>query len=248
MLTKSLPIVCSLFLAGCFGLPAAPSLPALEAPIPVAAVLPSKPAEGRLDLEVRDDLFEGVQGNWPLLEKAMARCRQALVENPRDAEAMAWLASGTLRLAGRAFEERNFRKGRSLWAEGLAGIEGAVALAPNDIGVLIPVGAVFIGIGLEAPGGNATTYLSRGVRAYERVLAVQAKYFASLSTHARGELLLGLAQGWEKLGEVGKAEAYWRRIAAECEDEAFPEYAAAAKAHLAGKPSAKPLSCLGCHG
>lgn len=89
--------------------------------------------------------------------------------------------------------------------------------------------------------------LATGVGDYEKTLEIQQPYFKDLSAHARGELLLGLADGWNRPGNTEKAKGYFERMAAELGGSVYERKA---KAWLSGASEAKApdfYNCTGCH-
>lgn len=167
--------------------------------------------------------------------------------DPDHAEALLWRGDGRLFLAGRAFRRGVIAEGQALSAEGLADMERAVALAPNDIAVRVP-------------GASGLMPYARGLRRFDRavadrltatanadfefVVSASLPYRSKLAEHGRGELLGALADGWLALGDTGKAHAYLDRMTAGLPGTAYAKNAAARRAD----PTARfPLTCLGCH-
>lgn len=208
---------------------------------------PGSNSPERFDFLVRADFFAGYAGDQAALERGMKACEDALAKNPNHAEALVWRGGGLVFLAGQAFQKGDIRKGVELWDRGLKEMDRAVELGPVNVGVLIPRGASLLTASRfvqDKVAGRAL--LEKGVGDYEKVLDLQKAYFAGLSGHARGELLFGLAEGWARLGNTGKARAYFQRIVNECKDSGRNPQAAAwlEKGTLAGSD---PMSCTGCH-
>jgi hypothetical protein len=112
----------------------------------------------------------------------------------------------------------------------LTGSFAQAALAPDAVGVLIPRGAVLLSAAKQMPdGARAREYVRVAVGDFEKSLKLQQSRFATLSVHAKGELLGGLAEGWSRLGETEKARAYLTQLVSELPES---KYAAAAKARL----------------
>ena len=94
-------------------------------------------------------------------------------------------------------------------------------------------------------GAMAAPLIEKGVGDFERVLEIQKPYFDTLGTHPRGELLIGLADGYARLGKNEQAAAFFERIRAALPGSA---YAASAEKWLATKTLApREAGCLGCH-
>lgn len=214
---------------------------------PQSSSTPGSNSRERFDFLVRADFFAGFAGDQAALERGMKVCEDTLAKNPNHAEALVWHGGGLVFNAGQAFQKADVRKGVELWDRGLKEMDRAVGLEPNNVGVLIPRGASLLTVSRfvqDKAAGRAL--LEKGVGDYEKVLELQKPYFARLSSHARAELLFGLAQGWARLGDTVKARVYFQRIVNECKDSGRQPQAAAwlEKGTLAGTDA---MSCTGCH-
>jgi tetratricopeptide (TPR) repeat protein len=200
----------------------------------------------RFDYLVRADFFAGAAGDDARLAKVIALTERTLAENPRHAEAMVWHGASLLVRAGRAFQNGDFAAGGPLVQQGLKEMSDAVALAPDNPGVLIPRGAVLFEATRTMPPETARPLIESAVKNYERALDIQAPTFNSLGDHAKGELLFGLAEGWSRLGEPEKARQYFTRLIA---DAPTSGQAPKAQAWLSTGtvPKNKGVSCVGCH-
>jgi len=199
----------------------------------------------RFDFLVRDDFFAGLAGDQERFNKAMKVCEEALAKNSKHAEAMVWHGAGVFTQAGLAFQKGDMRKGGELWGKGLDEMNAAVALAPDNVGVVIPRAAVLLEASKHTPmPAMARDLLETAVKDYEKVLQLQQSYFDSLSAHARGELLLALGSGWHRLGDQNKAELYFKRLA---KVGVGTPYAEKAKFWMEKKSLPQNQSCSGCH-
>jgi tetratricopeptide (TPR) repeat protein len=209
---------------------------------------PATPAPAqRFDMLVRADFFAGFAGDQARLDKAMQFCEHTLAEHPKHAEAMVWHGAGLLFEAGQAFGHGDPTTGQSLWKQGLDQMNAAVALAPDNVGVLIPRGATLITATRNMPPGpDARALLESAVRDYEKVLAIQTPYWDRLGDHAKGELLFGLAEAEHRLGDHAKAQAYFERLATDAPSSGQAEKA---RTWLAGGalPKSDGIGCVGCH-
>ena len=87
--------------------------------------------------------------------------------------------------------------------------------------------------------------IADGVSDYQRAYDLQKDYFATLGTHPRGELLMGLADGYSRLGDQEKAAAYFDEII-----RTLPDSAYAKRANMWNTTKSLPLeqtTCVGCH-
>ncbi len=206
----------------------------------------SSPAGQRFDFVVRSDFFAGFAGDDARLQKGMEACERTLAEQPQHAEAMVWHGSGLIYEAGQAFQKGDPETGGALWSKGLAEMRTAVSLAPDDVGVRIPRGAMLLQVTRFMPPERAKPLIETALDDYEHVLAIQEPYFATLGDHPKGELLFGLAEGYSRLGQPDRARAYFERLT---KDAPSSGQAPKAKQWLADGtlPPQKGLGCVGCH-
>ena len=204
-------------------------------------------AQQRFDMLVREDFFAGMSGDSARFEKAMKVTEETLSKDPNHAEAKVWHGSGVLFRAGQAFQKGDFQQGMKAWDQGLAEMEQAVNSAPSNIAVLIPRGASLIAMSRFTPPEFAKPILQTAVADYEKVLKIQEPTFAQMSAHSKGELLLGLADGWNRLGNAEKAKQYFTRMQSELPGSVYERKA---QAWLENRPESKSpefFNCSGCH-
>jgi tetratricopeptide (TPR) repeat protein len=204
-----------------------------------------RPAD-RFDMLVRNDFFAGFAGDSARLKRAMERCEQALAANPRHAEALVWHGTGLVFLAGGAFGSGDWPRAQGQLDRGLKEMNEAVAMAPENVGVLIPRGATLLQVSHSMPGAGARTLLSQAVADYEKVLALQMPYFDRLGDHPRGELLFGLAEGHLRLGDVDRARMYFNRLVKEAPSSG-QTLRARTWLETGSVPKTDGRSCVGCH-
>ena len=203
-------------------------------------------AAGRFDMTVRTDFFAGFAGDEARLRKGMETCEKILAVNPRHAEALVWHGSGLLFQGGAAFAAGDMARGGELSGRGIAEMNRAVALEPDNVGVLIPQGATLLVASRTMPGDAGRALLEQAVANYERVLTIQAAYFSTLGDHPKGELLFGLAEGYARLGKPELARRYFERLIKDAPDSG---QAPRARTWLdtGSLPQAQGLGCVGCH-
>lgn len=205
-------------------------------------------APERFDMQVRNDFFAGFAGDMARLQKGLDACERALAENPKHAEALVWHGSGLYFKAGMAFQQGDQKSGIELFTRGIKEMDDAVALAPENVGVLIPRGAVLLnGTRFMAPE-MARPLIEKALGDYEKTFAIQSKsgVFATLGDHPKGELLFGLAEGYARLGQPDKARTYFNQL---IEHAPASGHAPQAKDYLATgeTPKVQGLGCVGCH-
>jgi tetratricopeptide (TPR) repeat protein len=214
------------------------------AKVAVAPPPPPPPVEVRFDEQVRGDFFDGLAGDQQALERAIALCEATLAKQPKHAEAMVWHGAGIIGRARLAFQAGDRAKGIALYLQGLAEMDAAVELAPRDVGVRIPRGAVVLAMAPHAPASEKPKLLERGISDYEVTLGIQQREFAKLSLHAREQLLYGLVDAHAHLGRGDQARAYYERMTV---DAAGSELLARAASRSRGEAVDGAAPCDQCH-
>jgi len=202
-------------------------------------------AQERFDNQVRDDMFRAFAGNEAAFKSATATIEEKLKEHPDHAEALVWRGAGRTFMAGRAFEGGDLAGARAMAAQGMADMDRAIALEPNNIGVLIPRAAVLLGAARnQRDPARARELAGQAAANFETALALRKPAFDRLGQHNRGEYLSGLAESWALAGNQDTAERYLRRILAELPNSRYAERAAA---KLDNWEDRGPLNCQSCH-
>jgi tetratricopeptide (TPR) repeat protein len=211
----------------------------------VLALRPA-PAEERFDLKVRNDFFAGFSGNREALDRGLKACEQALLTDPKNAEAMVWHGSGIYFLGGQAFQSGDSEKGMDLVQKGVQEMDAAVALAPDSVGVRIPRGAVLLQSTLFISNeAVARPLIEKRLSDYTRTLELQKNTFDELGVHPRGELLFGIADAHRRLGQQDQARAVFQRISTELSGTAYQKRADVWLA--TGTLTPQQATCAGCH-
>lgn len=201
--------------------------------------------EDRFDLAVREDIFAGFEGDREALERGMQRCEEALEKDPKHPEAMVWRGAARVFLAGEYFQKGNQAKGFQYWNSGLKDLDEAVAIAPNNIAVLIPRASVLLPAGRSAPPAIGKPLLIKVREDFERIYEHQKGMLDQLGEHPRGELRMGLADVYRALGDLEKSNAQLRAVRDELPGS---EYAERAAEWLDADPEMKLAhNCIGCH-
>ena len=211
-----------------------------------AAQVPATQQPQRFDYQVRADFFAGVAGDEARMNEAMDLCERTLAENPKHAEAMVWHGASAFVRAGQAFQKGAMAAGGQLFGRAMKEMNDAVALAPDNPGVLIPRAAVLFEGTRAMPPDTARPLVESAVANYEHVLDIQAPIWPTLGDHARGELLFGLAEGSARVGRLDKARLYFERLIKDA-----PTSGQAPKAEqwisTGTLPKSNGTSCVGCH-
>ena len=203
-------------------------------------------SQERFDLKVRNYFFAGFTGDQTSLDKGMKICEDALSADPKNTEAMVWHGAGLYYQSGQAYRQGDQQKGGELWQRGMKEMDEAVALAPNSLGVRIPRGAVLLAGSRYLPSPEmARPLIEKGLGDYEKAYEIQGPDLSSLGDHPRGELMIGLADGYSRAGNQEKAQAWFERIQKEMKGTPYEK---SASTWLETKTLTPAQSgCLGCH-
>lgn len=199
-------------------------------------------AQQRFDLKVRNYFFAGFSGDAESLQKGMKMCEETLASDPKNAEALVWHGAGVYFEAGQAFQKGDQEKGSKLFQQGLKEMDQAVEIAPDSVGVRIPRGAVLLTGSRFAPPDVAKPLIEKGVSDYQKAFEIQKDDLDRLGTHPKGELLLGLADGYGRMGDQENARKFYAMILS-----AMPGTPYAKKAANWMDTKASQTACVGCH-
>jgi len=213
----------------------------------VAALAPAQAAgDTRFDYKIRSYFFAGYTGDNAALDKGMKLCEDLLASDPKNAEALVWHGSGVYFQGVNAFRKGDAQAGGQLVQRGMKEMDQAVALAPDNLGVRIPRGAFLLTASRNVPDpAIARSLVERAVSDLEKAYQVQQSRLDKLGTHPKGELLLGLADGYTRLGQTEKAQPMIDRILAEMKGSRYE-----ASANLWNEKKSLPANqagCIGCH-
>lgn len=178
------------------------------------------------------------------MTRAMKLCEDTLAKDPKNAEAMVWHGAGIVGQSRDAFRVGDQARGIELYTKGIAEMDAAVAIAPDNVGVRIPRGAVLLAMAPFVPEPEKTKLLENGISDYERTYELQKGYFPKLTLHAREQLLYGLTDGYANLGKADKAQSYFERMQA---DAAGSELLPRAASRARGETVAGQAPCEQCH-
>ena len=202
-------------------------------------------SQDRFDMKVRNYFFAGLAGDAASLQKGMRICEDILAKDPQQPEALVWHGTGLVAESREAFQKGDQQNGAALWQRGLDEMDQAEAVAPNDLGVRIVRGAVLLVASQYLPSEAARPLIEKGLSDYEKAYSVQGPDLSHLGTHKSGELMIGMADAYARLGQQDKAQQWFERIQKELPGT---PYASSAAAWLGTKTLApQQAGCLGCH-
>ena len=202
-------------------------------------------SQDRFDFKVRNYFFAGLAGDAASLQRGMKICEDILATDPKQPEALVWHGTGLVSESRTALQKGDKQNGAALWQRGLDEMDEAAQLAPNDLGVRIVRGAVLLVASQYLPMEAAHPLVEKGLSDYEKAYSVQGPDLTRLGTHKSGELMIGIADAYARLGQPEKAQQWFERIQKE-----LPEtpYAESATTWLESKTLApQKAACLTCH-
>jgi len=195
------------------------------------------------------DMLAALNGDTARFERGMKKLEEYLAGNPNDPEAKVLHGNGVMARSGEAFKTGDMANAAKLYQAGLDEMEQAVAAAPDNVFVRGRRGVVMITASRSTPPAMSKPLLETAVEDFGRVLQIRERdrTLADRSIHQRGELLTGLADGWDRLGDKEKARSYFERITKDLKGTIYEQRA---NAWLENKPEAKAaeyFACTGCH-
>lgn len=200
----------------------------------------------RFDHVVRNDFFAGFTGDEAALERAMKVSGETIAANPDHPEALVWHGAGLYFRAGNAFQSGDSAKGMELYRQAFAQMDKAVKLAPNQVGVRIPRGAALLAATAFQPMDNRVRgEIQRAVEDYQATFDIQKGYLDKLGEHSLGQLLLGLGDGYSRLGNTEQAKLYFDMLEEKLPKTEYAQRAASWK--KTGKLTTEQQMCIGCH-
>jgi tetratricopeptide (TPR) repeat protein len=202
-------------------------------------------SQDRFDMQVRNYFFAGLAGDAASLQKGMKFCEDILAKDPKQPEALVWHGMGLVGQSREAFKKGDQQNGASLWQRGLDEMDQATAIAPNDLGVRIVRGAVLLIASQYVSSEAAHPLIEKGLSDYEKAYSVQGPDLSHLGTHKSGELMIGIADAYARLGQPDQAQQWFERIQ---KDLPGTPYAQSAAIWLETKTlTPRQAGCLGCH-
>jgi tetratricopeptide (TPR) repeat protein len=207
-------------------------------------------AQGPEDIRtIGADMLGALNGDTEKFERGMRSLEALLAKNPTDPRLMVLHGTGVFARSGAAFQQGNVASAMQLWQASLAEMAQAVAMAPDNLFVRARRGVVLIAASRGAPPAMAQPLTKLAVEDFERVLEIREKEqtHSLQSAHKRGELLTGLADGWNRLGDREKARGYFERITRDLKGTIYEQRATAWLEDKAEAKAAEYFACSGCH-
>ena len=168
-----------------------------------------RPSGVPLNTWVREDIFAGfLAADMPRFEAGMAKVERELKANPTDSDALSWRGGGKLLLAVRAQEAGKSDEFTRLYSEARTDFAKAAEVAqgkPTMTGVYAIVGGSYTVFADRFPAGLRREAWTASQENYLALRNLQKPYFEQIPLHMRGEILSGLAQAAQRLGDTETA-------------------------------------------
>ena len=169
-----------------------------------------KPAGIPTSTWVREDIFAGfLAGDMVRFEAGMAKVERELRADPSNADALSWRGGGKLLRAVRAHESGRGEVFARLYGDAQADFAKAAELAGSGgaaMGVIAIVGGSYAVFADRFPADLRREAWTRAQENYLALRKLQQPFFEQLPSHMRGEVLAGLAQAAQRLGDKETAD------------------------------------------
>ena len=209
-----------------------------------------RPAGIPINTWVREDIFAGfVSADMPRFEGGMAKVERELKVNPTNSDALCWRGGGKMLRAIRAHEAGKPNEFARLYDDARADFSKATEIAkgtPNMIGVFAIVGGSYTVFADRFPTALRREAWTAAQENYLALRNLQKPYFDQIPLHMRGEVLAGLAQAAQRLGDTETAS---QRLAELIEKLPSSVYATRARRwqEQPATASKTSITCQTCH-
>jgi hypothetical protein len=196
----------------------------------------------------REDIFAGVlANNIEQLNVGLQKLDAILKENPKDPDALAMKGLGIAVMAVRDQESGNATGFKQKYTEALRLLDQGLMLDPKGGGVNAVYGGTMLLYIDRLPQEYKERSLAQARSSYSLLYATQEAGLDQMPTHHKGELLGGMAEVEQRLGNRANAEKYLKRIV-----DTMPNtpYAGRARLWLSDPEVARKNSkfvCQSCH-
>ncbi len=210
-----------------------------------------RPVGLRTSTWVREDIFAGFMAGDPArFEKGMEKLSAALAAQPGSVDALEWQGGGKIYRAVRAHEagdqaafDRHYAEARADFARA----EAELANQPDLRAAYFAIrGGSFTILADRLPAGQRAQAWAEVRDNYRALRETQKAFFDKMPVHMRGEVLAGLAQAAQRLGDQPAAAAALQELLAALPDSVYANRARKwqEQPDLASRSS---LVCQTCH-
>ncbi len=163
--------------------------------------------------QVFADFVKAAQGDEEARQRLIAECERALEVDAEHAEAIAWRGAARMFEAGKASSSGDFRAAMNHTNTSLADLNRARELEPENPGVRMVAANMLLSLAKHHPIENmASGYARQGIEDAQVALAKLQANWDKQPAEVKGQLLLGVAEAFAKLGEATKARDWFNRV------------------------------------
>jgi predicted Zn-dependent protease len=176
-------------------------------------IAPGQTGYRAFEREVFADFVQAAQGNDEAKARLVAACERALEADAENAEAIAWRGAARMFEAGAASSNGDFRAAMNHTNASLADLNRARELEPENPGVRMVAANTLLNLARYHPIDTmAKAYAKQGVEDAKVALSKLYGSWDKQPSDVKGQLMLGVAQGYEKLGETTTARDWFNRV------------------------------------
>lgn len=178
--------------------------------------------------EVLADFVKAAQGDAQARQRLMATCDRAIEADAQHAEAIAWRGAARMFQASEASSSGDFRAAMNHTNASLADLNKARKLEPENPGVRMVAANMLLSLAKYHPIENmAKGYAKQGIEDASVALSKLYDNWGNQPAEVKGELMLGVADAYAKLGEATKARDWFNRVIGAVPGTAWAEQAQA---------------------
>lgn len=194
---------------------------------PVAALrAENRPAGVRVSTWVREDIFAGfMAGDLGRFEKGMEKLATVLAAQADSVDGLAWRGGGKLYLAVRAHEAGDQAAFDRHYADARADFSRAAAELANQPDMRAAYfairGGCFTIMADRLPAAHRKEAWTEVRTNYQALRETQKAFFDKMPLHMRGEVLAGMAQAAQRVGDQPGAKAAMQELLAALPDSVY---------------------------
>jgi len=178
--------------------------------------------------EVFADFVEAAQGNAAARQRLLDKCETVIEGDAQHAEAIAWRGAVRMFQAGTASAAGDFRAAMQHTNDSLADLDRARTLEPENPGVRMVAAQMLLSLAKNHPIANmAKGYAKQGIEDAKVALSMLYDNWNKQPTDVKGQLLLSVAEGYDKLGKATEARDWFNRVIGAAPGTAWAEQAQA---------------------
>jgi hypothetical protein len=197
---------------------------------------------------VREDIFAGLLvDDMERFSRGEKSIQMLLEKRPSEkANLLAWSGTATLYRAVRAHENQRDAEFQQYHRKALDLFSQARELDPQAGAVAAIIGGTYVVLADRLPKENRAAAWSQAYDSYQLLWKQQAPAVEKLPVHLRGELLGGLAQSAQRMGQTQELDQYLDKILAVLRETPYEPIAKQWKKNP-GSAANTSITCLTCH-